>query len=217
MKIATKFISSSVLAVGLSIFLIGGSNFLLRRAENSVEESRNQTRQALEIAMQLQVSLRDQIVTLKDFLMLNRDESDMARYQKANTQFLTSLKELESLMPENNNIPSIHRRHQKLVRLVVGIRDTPSTLPHLQQSIRAINSYGKDIEFYLNVLVDNAQKKDALGLQANNQFKQTVYIIQYIIIAGIFLVAVAQFYLILLPVIRSIQKFTDRDSNYWYR
>ena len=206
MKIATKFISSSVLAVGLSIFLIGGSNFLLRRAENSVEESRTQTRQALEIAMQLQVSLRDQIVTLKDFLMLNRDQSDIARYQKANTQFLTNLKELESLMPENKNIPSIHRRHQKLVRLAVGLRDTPSTLPHLQQSIRAINSYSKDIEFYLNVLVDNGQEQDALGLQKTNQFKQTVYVIQYVIIAGIFLVAMAQFYLILLPVIRSIQK-----------
>ncbi len=206
MKIATKFISSSVLAVGLSIFLIGGSNFLLRRAENSVEESRNQTRQALEIAMQLQVSLRDQIVTLKDFLMLNRNQSDMARYQKANTQFLANLKELESLIPENKNISSIHRRHQKLVHLAMGLRDTPSTLPHLQQSIRAINSYGKDIEFYLNVLIHNAQKKDALGLQATNQFKQTVYLIQYIIMAGIFLVAIAQFYLILLPVICSIQK-----------
>ncbi|MDJ0674244.1 MAG: ATP-binding protein [Calothrix sp. MO_167.B42] len=206
MKIATKFISSSVLTVGLSIFLIGGSNFLLRRAENSVEESRNQTRQALEIAMQLQVSLRDQIVTLKDFLMLNRNQSDMARYQKANTQFLANLKELESLIPENKNISSIHRRHQKLVHLAMGLRDTPSTLPHLQQSIRAINSYGKDIEFYLNVLIHNAQKKDALGLQATNQFKQTVYLIQYIIMAGIFLVAIAQFYLILLPVICSIQK-----------
>ena len=206
MKIATKFITSSILAVGLSIFLIGGSNFLFKQAEKSVEESRKQTKQALEIAMQLQVSLRDQIVTLKDFLMLNRDRSDMARYEKAKTQFLTRLKELENLIPENKNITSINRRHQKLVRLAAGLRNTPSTLPHLQQSIRAINSYSKDIEFYLNLLVENTQKEDALALQASNQFKQKVYVIQYVVMAGIFLVAVAQFHFILLPVIRSLQK-----------
>ena len=206
MRITTKFIGSSVLAVSLTISLIGGSNFLLRRAEKSVEASRNQTRQALEIAMELQVSLRDQIVTLKDFLLLNRDESDMARYQKANSQFLTNLQELENLMIENEDIAAIRRRHEKLIILASRLENTPATLPNLQQSIRAINSYGKDIEFYLNLLVDNAQKQDALGLQATNQFKQKVYVIQYVILAGIFLVALAQFYLILLPVIRSIQK-----------
>lgn len=206
MRITTKFIGSSFLAVGLTISLIGGSNFLLRRAEKSVEASRNQTRQGLKIAMELQVSLRDQIVTLKDFILLNRDKSDMARYQKANTQFLTNLQELENLMPENKDIAAIHRRHEKLVILASRLENTPDTLPNIQQSIRAINSYGKDIEFYLNLLVDNAQKQDTLSLQATNQFKQKVYVVQYVILAGIFLVELAQFYLILLPVIRSIQK-----------
>ena len=206
MKITTKFVSSSIVAVGLSISLIAGSNFLLRRAEKSVEESRNQTKQALEIAMELQVSLRDQIVTLKDFLMLERNKSDMKRYQKANTRFLTSLKELENLMPENKNIASIGRRHQKLVRLAFVLKNTPSTFAHLRSSIRAINSYGKDIQFYLDLLVDNVQKEDTLGLEKTNQFKQTVYVIQYVIMIAILLVAIAQFYFILLPVIRSIQK-----------
>ncbi len=206
MKITTKFISSSLLAIGFSLSLMSGSNFLLRRAEQSVIDSQIQTRKALETAMALQVSLRDQIVTLKDVLLLNHDSSDLARYQKANDQFLISLQALEQLMPDNENIDSIRRRHDKLLRLSTELQETPSTLPYLQQSIRAINSYGKDIEFYLNLLIDQAQKQDALGLKVANQFKQTVYLIQSIVMAGIVLVAVAQFRLILLPVIRSIQQ-----------
>ncbi|NEP01035.1 MAG: HAMP domain-containing protein [Symploca sp. SIO2E9] len=206
MRITTKFIGSSVAVFGLIVVLIGGSTFLIRRAELSVEDSHQKTDQALDITLRLQVSLREQIVTLKDFLMLNRDTSDMARYQKAMSQFLISLSELENLIPEAEEISLIRDRHQKLVHLAAELTDTTSSFPQLQQDVRAINSFSKDIEFYLNLLIDSTQKQDDLALQAAKQFKQSVNLIEYMIIAFVFLIYVAQFRLILLPVIRSIQK-----------
>ncbi|WP_424101416.1 ATP-binding protein [Moorena producens] len=206
MKITTKFISSGIVVIGLIVCLISGSRFLIKQAEQSVEQSRSRTRQALKIALQLQVSLRDQVVTLKDFLMLNRNPSDMGRYQKARSQFMISLRELERLMPETEELSFIRRRHQKLDRLAAGLTDTPSTLPELQRDVRSINAFGKDIEFYLNLLVDNTQKQKALALQEASQLKETVNLIEYVIFGVILVVFVAQFHLILLPVIRSIQQ-----------
>ena len=178
MKITTKFIGSSILVVGLIVSLISGSSLLIRRAETPVKASRERTKQTHHIALELQISLRDQIVTLKDFLMLNRNASDMARYQKAKSQFLISLSELENLIPETEEIIFIRQRHANLARLAAGLTNSPSTLPQLQQDIRAINSFGKDIEFYLNLLIDQVDLQDSLTQQAASQFKRTVLFIQ---------------------------------------
>ena len=69
MNITTKFVTSSVIVLALIVTLIGGSTFFIRQVEASVEESRLTTRQALEITLQLQVSLRDQILQLQSTLI----------------------------------------------------------------------------------------------------------------------------------------------------
>ena len=196
---------SSILVVGLIVCLISGGNLLIRRAETPVKTSRERIKQTHNLVLELQISLRDQTVTLKDFLMLNRDASDMARYQKAQSQFLSSLNELEHFIPETEEIPFIRQRHANLDRLAAGLTDAPSALPYLQQDIRTINSFSKDIEFYLNLLIYQVNQQDRLILKAANQFKRTVQFIQVGVISIIILVVVAQFHLILLPVIRSIQ------------
>ena len=213
MKITTKFISSSILVVMLITLVMSGSSLLLRKFEKSVTVSRNKTRQAIDTALYLEISLQDQVVALKDFLMLNRNPSDMTRYQKAMSNFLLSLNELELLMSELSEISVIRRRHGNLVRLATGLTDTPSSFAQLQQDVRAINGFSEDIELYIDLLIDRSRQQDDLTQQRINQFKQTVVVIQYIVTAVIIAILFGQFKLILLPVIHSIHKLQQGTTT----
>ncbi len=213
MKITTKFISSSILVVTLITLVMSVSSLLLRKVEKSVTVSRARTRQAIDKALYLEISLQEQVIALKDFLMLNRHPVDMRRYQKAMSNFLLSLNELELLMSEFEEISVIRRRHRNLVRLATGLTDNPSSFAQLQQDVRAINGFSEDIELYIDLLIERSRQQDDLTQQRVNQFKQTVVVIQYIVIAIIMAILFAQFKLILLPVIDSIHKLQQGTTT----
>ena len=213
MKITTKFISSSILVVTLITLVMSVSSLLLRKVEKSVTVSRARTRQASDKALYLEISLQEQVIALKDFLMLNRNPVDMRRYQKAMSNFLLSLNELELLMSEFEEISVIRRRHSNLVRLARGLTDTPSSFAQLQQDVRAINSFSEDIEFYIDLLIDRSRQQDDLTQQQLNKFKQNVVVIQYAIVAVIMAILLGQFKLILLPVIHSIHKLEQGTTT----
>ncbi len=213
MKIITKFITSSILVVTLITLVMSGSSLLLGKVEKSVTVSREKTRQAIDKALYLEISLQDQVIALKDFLMLNRNPVDMRRYQKAMSNFLLSLNELELLMSEFEEISVIRRRHSNLVRLARGLTDTPSSFAQLQQDVRAINNFSEDIEFYIDLLIDRSRQQDDLTQQQLNKFKQNVVVIQYAIVAVIMAILLGQFKLILLPVIHSIHKLEQGTTT----
>jgi signal transduction histidine kinase len=206
MKILTKFIGSSIAVVGLILCLTVGSEDWLKQVEKSTETSRETAAQADSIVLNLKVSLRDQIAALRNYLILNRDPSDMAKYHKAMSDFILSLDDLESLMPENSDLTVVRRRHSFLVRLATELRDTPSTLKETQQDFRTINSFKEDIDFSLDSLVTSIQQQYALARQESNQFKQTTHIIRYATTGVILLILAGQMILILVPVILSIKK-----------
>ncbi|MBD1902865.1 ATP-binding protein [Trichocoleus sp. DQ-A3] len=206
MKILTKFIGSSIAVLGLILCLTVGSEDWLKQVEKSTETSRERAAQADSIVLNLKVSLRDQIAALRNYLILNRDPSDMAKYHKAMSDFILSLDDLESLMPENSELTVVRRRHSFLVRLATELRDTPSTLKQTQQDFRTINSFKEDIDFSLNYLVTNIQQQYALARQESNKFKQTTHIIRYATTGLILIILTGQMILILIPVILSIKK-----------
>ncbi|MBD1837039.1 HAMP domain-containing protein [Coleofasciculus sp. FACHB-64] len=206
MKILTKFIGSSIAVLGLILCLTVGSEDWLKEVEKSTETSRERAAQADSIVLNLKVSLRDQIAALRNYLILNRDPSDMAKYHKAMSDFILSLDDLESLMPENSGLTVVRRRHSFLVRLATELRDTPSTLKQTQQDFRTINSFKEDIDFSLNSLVSNIQQQYALARQESNKFKETTHIIRYATTGLILIILTGQMILILIPVILSIKK-----------
>ncbi|MBD2538953.1 ATP-binding protein [Coleofasciculus sp. FACHB-SPT36] len=206
MKILTKFIGSSIAVVGLILCLTVGSEDWLKQVEKSTETSRERAAQADRIVLNLKVSLRDQIAALRNYLILNHDPSDMAKYHKAMSDFILSLDDLESLMPENSELRVVRRRHSFLVRLATELRDTPSTLKQTQQDFRTINSFKEDIDFSLNSLVSHIQQQYALARQESNKFKETTHIIRYATTGLILIILTGQMILILIPVILSIKK-----------
>ena len=206
MKITTKFLGSSALVLVSIIALVAGSSIWLKRAQQSVENSSQRTERAIAIILTLEVSLRDQVVALKDFLLLNRMASDMAKYQKAKSNFLLGLDELERLVPEMPELAVTRRRHDKLDRLAARLTDTSSSLPQLQQDVRAINSFRNDIEFYLDYVAEVAEQEREIAKLKSIEFGNTKLAIEVAIIGLVFLVFLAQFILIMLPASRSIRK-----------
>ncbi len=205
MKITTKIIISSLVVVGLTVSLIGGGTVLLRRGEQSLTDSQDRIRQSLNLVLLLEVSLRDQVIALKDFLLFDRNSADMARYQQARSQFLISLSELELLAPETQSIAAVRRRHQNLVQLVGELADVPSTLSALQLDVRAINSFRQDISLQLDVLLAEIQQQDQQIQQQARNFQRMVIVSQYLTIGIVLIVFLVQFQLILLPAFRSLR------------
>ena len=206
MKISAKFIGSSIGVVGLIASLAFGSEFLLWKAENQAALSRDKSAKSVDNTLQLEVLLRDQVMALKDFLMLNRDPLDMAKYQKANSEFQLTLDDLQHLMPENSELAVISRQHKFLNRLSNELSDTPSTQEQFNQDFRAISSFGKSIDFSLQSLAKEIRFQDRLASEQASHSKQTAQVARQTIIGIIIILFFGQFWLILLPVIKSIKQ-----------
>lgn len=205
MKIWQKFIGSSVIVAGL-IGLMGGSIFLLHRAETKAEKTQKKTKQALAITNHLEKSLKDQALALKDFVVLDHDTNNMVEYQKHMSNFLINLESLNSLMNDVPELSLVRRRHAFLMRLANSLENNPTTFIKSQQDLRAINSYAKDITLYLNSISQNAQKQDNLASQKVIYLRNINANLMFTGLIGIFLVFLAQFTFILVPVVRSLHK-----------
>jgi signal transduction histidine kinase/FixJ family two-component response regulator len=205
MKILTRFIGSTAIAVSLVVVVVGGSTLLIQQMEQSVEDSHERTDQAVRKTKRLQISLEKQTSALKNYLLLNRTVTDLAGYQYAVTDFLATLTELETLMPDAKQPDVVRRRHQFLLRLVDGLRNQKQpSIRQGQQDVRAINSFQNDIELFLDSLEEEVKQQNAASQQAVVQFKQTANLATYSLIGVVLLIFIAQFALTLLPVIRSI-------------
>lgn len=206
MKILNKFIGSSVALVGIILSLTMGSEFLLKPVERAAKASHQKVERAERAVFNLKLSLRDQIAALKNFLILNQDPSDMVKYHKAMSEFILSLDDLESLMPENSDLAVVRRRHSFLVRLATELRDTPSTPEQTQQDLRTINSYTDDVDLSLDSLLSSVQQQDVLAKQEAERFQQTTLVVRYTTTGIILLIFSVQLVLIVLPVVKSIQQ-----------
>lgn len=206
MKILTRFISSTVISIGLVTAVMGGSTYLIRKNEILVGHSRDRSNQAVHKTQDLRLSLAEQTSALKDYLLLNQSHTDLAAYEQAKAEFLEGLKTLETLMPEATQTNVVRRRHQFLVRLVHGLTTQTATSSHsAQQDVKAINSFQADIKLFLNALTDEVLQQNAITQETAEQFRQTATLTTYALIGVVLLIFIAQFAIALLPVIRSIQ------------
>lgn len=206
MKILTKFVGSSVAIAGIILSVNVSSEVLLKQAETAMETSHEKVDRASSKVLNLKVSLRDQISALKSYLILDRYPGDMAKYHKSMSEFLLTLDDLETLMLDNSDLALVRRRHRFLVRLATDLREKPSSSEQTIQDFRTINSYEYDIKFYLDLLVRKVQQQDAIARIETNQFKRNTQIIRYTSIGLMLVIFCGYIFLILLPVVRSIQQ-----------
>jgi|GEM_PF-1007361 len=228
MRITTKCIGSSVIVLGLVASTQIGGDLFIRQAEQKAEDTQAKDAQALTTILQINLFLNNQVAALKDMILLRRDASNLVKYQEALSGFTKNLTELKKLKPEiNSELVKISDRHSLLANLIIELAnqshtDKPLELAESQQDFRVINAFSRDIELYLKLLTQKLEKQDSLAKQEFNNFKQTTQLARQILLLSILVVFVGQLVLILLPVIRSIQKLQQGvakigDGNLEYR
>ncbi|MDB9313096.1 histidine kinase dimerization/phospho-acceptor domain-containing protein [Spirulina sp. CS-785/01] len=206
MRIFTRFIGSTVIAIGLVTVIMGGSTYLIQQTQQSVEEKRDRINQAVRETQNLQLSLVEQTSALKSYLLLNRNPINLTTYEQAETQFLEGLAQLETLMPQATQPDVVRRRHQLLVQLANDLAQQTDTSPsQTQQDVKAVNSFEDDIQYVLNALTQEVLERDRAIQDTVEDFERSATLITYALIGGVLLIFITQFTVTLLPVIRSIE------------
>ncbi len=208
MKISTKFIGSSAIAIGLIAIILGSNTIWRNNSIGSAHYQFRKSHQAIELALQSEIHLQAEINALKDYLLLKDRESDIKKYH---AQFLDDLTKLKQLMPNAPEVEKILQRHQLLVRLTKDLTKSNLAtndffLADSQQDFRSINAFARDINFFLNALTERARKEIDLAEKELEGINKTSYFISYGIVTLIIGVFASRFILILLPVIHSFEK-----------
>ncbi|MFM2061211.1 MAG: hypothetical protein RLZZ507_881 [Cyanobacteriota bacterium] len=204
MKIWQKFLVSSTILAGL-ICLMGSSVFRLYQAEIAAEKIQRKTADALNITHELEKSLKDQALALKDFVVLDYNTTNMVQFQKVRSDFLISLNNLEFVMDAVPELSLVRRRHAFLTHLANSL-DTTNNLDKSQQDLQAINSYVKDITFYLSIISQKAKKQNYAANERVDKIRKLNTNFMFIGIICIFLLFLFQLILIVIPVIHSLHK-----------
>ncbi|QIR36715.1 response regulator [Tolypothrix sp. PCC 7910] len=212
MRITTKCIGSFLIVGGLVISTLVGGDILIRGAEATAQKKQTRNAQALTTILQINVALNNQVAGLKDMILLRNEPANLLKYQDALSEFITNLSELENLKPGvASELAKIRNRHHLLAEVVTEITsqshtEQPLELVQSQQDFRVINAFSRDIELYLKVLTQKLQEDYAKDKHEFEHFKQTTQLVRQILIFSILLIFSGQLLLILLPVVRSIQK-----------
>ncbi|MBD2162998.1 response regulator [Calothrix membranacea FACHB-236] len=212
MRITTKCIGSSLIVGGLVISTLVGGDIFIRVSEATAQKKQTRNAQALTTILQINVALNNQVAGLKDMILLRNEPANLLKYQDALSEFVTNLSELENLKPGvASELTKIRNRHHLLAEVVTELisqshTEQPLELVQSQQDFRVINAFSRDIELYLKVLTQKLQEDYAKDKHEFEHFKQTTQLVRQIFIFSILLIFSGQLLLILLPIVRSIQK-----------
>jgi signal transduction histidine kinase/CheY-like chemotaxis protein len=212
MKITTKCIGSSIIIVGLIAAIQIGYDSWSSHQDFIAQEKQEITNASLKTVTDLHNLLVSQIGSLKDFILLDEERASLENYQSSLWQFQNTLNQLEKLQPDlASEMVLVRRRYDSLVRLGTDLINNPKTskstdLSDFQQDFRVINSYNRDILIYLDTLTTKLGEQEAQARHELEEVRLYGKITRQIILILILSIFVAQFLLIFIPVIRSIQK-----------
>lgn len=206
MKMVTKFFGSSLVVGGLILVLSAGTNWWLEETEEQTDASYHHQQQALAAALDLKLALREEIESLKNYLLLDRDRGDLLRYERAKSQVLIHLEEIELLVGEDDDAELLRRRHRHITRLASELTQGQSSLAQIQQDLRALNSFQEDIEFYTHLLLDKTRQQVQVTTARLNNVRTASQLANNVIMILTLSLLAAQFLWILLPVLRSIEQ-----------
>lgn len=208
MKIATKFLSSSITVCTLIVILVGGTNFWVRYQEEHFEIKKETILNQRESLLQLEALLDEQIDDLKDFLVLNRNPQAMAQYQKAKSRFIIVLNELKQNYPDHPTLQRLNERYQNLQSIADNLASIPEENEIVLQDLLSINSFRRDIDFYLVELNQEIQAQLAATAQEEEEISDSLTRVVWILILLIILLMLIQYRLVVSPVLNSLNQFT---------
>lgn len=224
MKISTKFIGVSVILVGSITLILGGSAFWRTRTEKKYVAQYTQSKRQIELAMHMRHNLLIEIDKLKDEVLLKKGRGEDVANDEEFDQLLDELGRLTS-KPEIGHIQARREIFERLEKQLHGTVDQDIANPSLadtQQDFRAINSFGRDIDFFVTKLITQSRAEAQQAEQELEAVHVVASNISYGTVGLITLLALGEFLLILRPVLHSLYKLQAGtqavgDGNLSYR
>ncbi|MDZ8105978.1 MAG: ATP-binding protein [Nostoc sp. DedQUE12a] len=213
MKISTKFFTGSAVSVGLIIAILVGNAVAVQQIKQTIREKSNRTTETVKVALTAKNALKSEIIQLKDIVLLKSPDTAMVN---SSTQFLDSLNKLEKLMPNAKEISIIRRRHQFLSQLANQVTHrniSDISVADSEQYFRAINSFDRDIEFFLAQLIERADEQSIVVEEQLENLYQVQKIISFAVIQVIIILFVSKFMLIWRPIFKSLQNLQTGTSE----
>jgi signal transduction histidine kinase/DNA-binding NarL/FixJ family response regulator len=212
MKISTKFIGVSAMLVGAIALISGGSNLWRNQAGQVALERYTEAKRQIQLATQAEKLLQEEIDHLKDSIFFKYSDAKEAE-KTADADFETVLDELKSIKShsELNYLSQRHELFEEMEDLILDQSKQPSATESIdiQQDFRAINSFGRDMNFFLGKVVQQA-RQDAQ--QAEQDLKQVSAIANTLSHATVILliaIVLGEFWLILRPIIQSLKQLQE--------
>jgi signal transduction histidine kinase len=206
MNLITKLVGSSSILAGLIVVITVGSDFLVSQVETSAKLTEQQMYHAHEKVVTAKVDLRNQIAAIKNYLVVGYNSQDLRQYQKAMSNFLLTLDEIEALTINSSEISNVRQQHRLFVNLANKMRETAASSEQRKQDYTTINTYRTNIDLALNILLESVDQKRILATQKVNEVKEVTRITKISTTILILLIFYGQLILILLPVVRSIKE-----------
>nr|WP_329608407.1 HAMP domain-containing protein [Nostoc sp. CMAA1605] len=222
MKISTKLLTSSAVSVGLVVAILIGNTVVVQQIKETVREKSNGTAETIKAALAADNALKSEIITLKDFVLFQKQNAEI---EKSHAEFIQALDELERLMPNTPEISVIRTRHQFLRRIATQLIEQSSSQNNVENSqlyFRSINSFNRDIKLFLDQLIKRADEQRLAVAQDLENLHQVQRIISFVVVAVILMLMVGEFMLIWQPTIKSLQNLQTGTSeiatgNFEYR
>ncbi|MBH8565854.1 HAMP domain-containing protein [Nostoc sp. CENA67] len=205
MKISTKFFTGAAVSVGLIVAVLVGNIVVVQQIRQTIREKTNQSTETVKLALAVKNALKSEIIGLKDAILLRTDDTEVIKFS---TEFLDSLNELEKLLPDAPEISVIRRRHQFLSEMVsqlTYLNSSQTRLADSQQYFLSINAFSRDIELFVDQLVERANQQRILVEEQLNSLYQVQRIITFIVVQVIIILFAVIFVLIWRPIIKSLQ------------
>ncbi len=208
MKIINKFLLSSTCFAALIAIVLTGASLWRNKVSSNIAKELSKSQRIIEISLELKLSLKSEVYALKNDLLINNKNSGLKKYTN---QFLEKLIKLEKLNLNAKEIKEIRRTHALLVSLSEEIRKKNKTSSDLyladsQQDLITINYFAKEIELFIGDLTDRADEKMILIEDEIEEVKYKTKLVTAGIIVIIVLIFMSQFFLIMLPLINSLNK-----------
>jgi nitrate/nitrite-specific signal transduction histidine kinase len=212
MKIATKFIGISAFLVGAIALISGGGTLWRNQAEL---QQYTQEQQRIVLATQAQSDLRNSISNLKDHVLFKAKYSD--REEQEDSHFRELMKNLKASgsVPEIDAIERRYEVFQKLQRQLMASLDQPSStaIADQQQDFRAINGFGRDIDFFLDRLIEDDRQDAQRAEQTLEQIQFLSSNISYATVLFLMLVVLGEFWWVLRPILQSLKQLQEGASE----
>ncbi|NJN72009.1 MAG: response regulator [Limnothrix sp. RL_2_0] len=211
MKISTKFVSASLLLFGAIAGALGLRLCVIDRYKSQATQQYQMAQEIVELSLQGKNLMQQDVEQLKNFLLLNNlNPSQVADHDVELNQILETLVERGFVMESQK----ISGQQDKFEELETELLDSFSPwsderVQQVSRSFSVINYHKENIDNYFDQLIEQSYQAQEVAAARVQRIDRIAIIVTIIIFLVLMLIVIAEFFWILLPVIRALKQLQN--------